>query len=72
MKPNIFTIEIDEYEDEQEYKSFLGFYNYRIYHEKTLLREGKLKSVIKINEIKAIVSCLNRKLNGDTFFGDNE
>ena len=72
MKPNIFTIEIEECDGEEEYKSFLGLYNYKIYHEKTLLREGKLEYVIKINEVNAIVSCLNRELNGDTLFGDNE
>jgi len=64
-------IEIEEDEDKEDAKyKFVGFYDYKIFINDGLALRGELKDVLKFKEVNAIISCLDKDVNGDMFKDD--
>ena len=64
----MLKIEIEEYdESNNKYPDIVGYYHCNIYYNEKLIEQGQLDDVLKINELNAIISCLDKTINGDMF-----
>jgi hypothetical protein len=63
----MLKIEIEEYGEKED---IIGSYNYKIYYDEKLIRQGKFGNVLKIRELEAIISCFSKEICGNMFKKD--